>query len=168
MTLAIAIGASYLLTPVFFGAADTGAEPDPNMSEESLSLLAQARIAECLADESRELMAAWMLDMRSSSGYASAEYGAGMVRLIKATSDSVDAAEAWADVAKRVAADGTITAAERGTLEMADLYMATAAAGVYDAALATPAGQMGAMFIPDLTEAYMQAAVLTGAETECY
>lgn len=110
----------YLLDAGDSNAADTSAEMHPHMSEESASLMAQAKIAECLADESRRMVAVWDLDMRSSRVYALGEYETEMNNMIAAVSDSVQATEAWTAIARQAAADGVVTVEERGTIAMAE------------------------------------------------
>lgn len=134
------------------------------MSEESLSLVAQASIAECMAGESRRMLAAWTLDMRSASWYASDEYTARMERLIEAVSNSARATEAWADTARWAAADRTVTDEDLETLADADAHMSSASAGVYGALMGTPTKQLNDVNMLGLVEAYTRAlAVQSGA-----
>ena len=60
-----------------FDAVDVRVGMDPHMSEESRSLLAQAKIASCLADEARRMLDGWMFDLRALRGHASSDYVAG-------------------------------------------------------------------------------------------
>lgn len=141
------------------------------MSEEAKSLTLQADIAECLADESRTLIAGWELNLRAARDYTSDEYGAEMRDMITAGRASVQATDAWATMARQAAADGKITAAERTEITAADDYMAAADADLFDAMMNTAAGQfMGAFTDSDsgFFEGMLQAYSITGGETECY
>ena len=158
----------YLVDTGGFDAVEIRAALDPRMSEESLSLAAQASIAECMAGESRQMLAAWTLDLRSASGYASDEYMAGMERLIEAVSTSAMATEAWAETARWAAADGIVTDEELETLAEADAYMSSASAGVYGALMGPSSTQPSDISMLGLAEAYTQAwAVQSGSETDC-
>ena len=149
-----------------FDAVGVRAGMDPHMSEGARSLQAQAKIANCLADEARRMLDAWAFDLRVSRGHASSDYVAGMERLISAVEHDVRVTEAWVDTARWAAADGVITAEERVALSSADSHMAAAATGVYDAYATTVAvsstPQLG------LVEPYLQALGLAGVETACY
>ena len=152
-------------------AAEGGGLADRDMSAEASALMDRAEIAECMAGEARQMAAGWMLDMKSSSGYVSTAYESEMAYIIAAGTDSADAMEAWAGAAKQAADDGSITAAERATVKDAERRMSDASAAVYDAFMSTSAGQLAGAttsFIPGFTEAYMQAAALSGEATECY
>ena len=149
-----------------FDAVDVRAGMDPHMSEESRSLLAQAKIARCLADEARRMLDGWMFDLRASRGHASSDYVAGMERLILAVEHDVRVTDAWADTARWAAADGVITAEERAALSSADSHMAAAATGVHDAYTTTVA--VSSTLPIGLLEPYLQALGLAGVETACY
>ena len=161
-----------IILPSGDGAADDEPAPAAAMSEEAKSLARQADIAECLADESRGMVAGWELDIRAARDYTSDEYAAEMRGMVTAGRASVQATEAWAAVARQAAADGSITAAERGDIAAADDDMAAADADLYDAMMNTAAGQfVGAMAnggTGGFFEALMQTTVIAGAETECY
>lgn len=158
----------YLVDRGDFDAVEVRAALDPGMSEESRLLIAQARIAECVADESRRMLAAWTLDMRSASGHASADYAAGMGRLIEAVSNSAQATEAWANAARWAAADGTVTDEELETLAEANAHMSSAGAGVYGALMGTSTEQLNDVGMHGLVEAYTLAlAMQTGADIGC-
>ena len=143
----------------------------PAMSEEAAWVDTQAGIADCMAAEARHMIAAWELDMRASRGYASQEYEAEMGRVIVAGRESVQASQAWADAMRQAAADGEIAAAERAAILDAEAGVVDAEADLYDAMMGTAAGQLVdelGSYMPGGIEAFMQAATLSGAETECY
>ena len=146
-----------------------------DMSAEAAALADQAAIAECLAGEARQMVAAWTLDTKSSRGYASPAYEREMGRMIEAGTESVRAMEAWADAARQAAVDGHVTAGETAMVKAAERDMADAEAAAYDVFISTSAGQLAGQIMgeiaphaPDFTEAYLQASVLSGEETECY
>lgn len=141
------------------------------MSEEAKSLARQADIAACLADESRDIIAGWELGARAARDYTSEDYAAEMSGMVAAGRASVQAAEAWAAVARQAAADGSITATERADIAAADNDMAAADADLYDAIMNTAAGE----FMDDMAdsaggffEVLLQTSTIGGAETECY
>ena len=55
-----------------------------DMPAEAASIATQAAIAECLAGETRQTVAAWTLDVKSLRGYASPAYEREMGRMIEA------------------------------------------------------------------------------------
>lgn len=72
---------------------------------------------------------------------------------------------------RQAAADGSISTSEYAAIAAAENDMAAADAAVYSALAGTLAGQMLSELeshMPDFTEAYLQASVLSGADTECY
>lgn len=155
------------------GPAEREAAAAADMSAEAKSLVTQAEIAECMADELAFKSAAWALDVKSTREYTSDEYTASMTRLVSASVNSVQATDAWAAAVRQAAADGTISAADRTTIAAAEATMAAADAAIYDAFMATAAGQFMNIFTdPDggggYTELYLQELALTGSETECY
>lgn len=171
------IGAGVITLPAAAGGAGGGASepataPSPAaMSEEARSLARQADVAECLADESRTMIAGWELDARASRGYTSDEYEQEMRDMITAGRASVQATEAWAAVARQAAADGSITAAERADISAADNDMAAADAAVYNALMSTAAGQLIGAFTDTSSgffEGLLQASRIAGDETDCY
>ena len=174
------IGAGVITLPAVAGGNDAGGgageqatapSPAAAMSEEARSLALQADIAECLADESRIMIAGWELDARASRGYTSDEYEQEMRGMITAGRASVQATEAWAAVARQAAADGSITVAERADISAADNDMAAADAAVYNALMSTAAGQLTGS-LTDTTggffEGLLQASTIAGDETDCY
>lgn len=149
----------------------------PSMSAEAASLATQAAIAECLAGEARQMVAAWTLDVKSSRGYASPAYEREMGRMIEAGAESARAMEAWADAARQAAVDGSVTAEETTMVEAVERDMADADAALYDAFMSTSAGQLAGALMGDgkfashvlgLGDMYMQSMVLSGEGTECY
>ena len=153
------------------GGNGAGGEPAAAMSEEAKSLARQAGIAECLADESRDMIAGWELGARAARDYTSDDYAAEMRGMVAAGRASVQAVEAWAAVARQAAADGSITAAERADIVAADNDMAAADADLYDAMMNTSAGEfMDAMAdsAGGFFEVLLQTSTIGGAETECY
>ena len=142
-----------------------------DMSAEAKSLVTQAEIAECMADELEYAAAAWALDVKSTRAYTSDEYTASMTRLVSASTNSVQATDAWAAAVRQAAADGTISAADRTTISAAEATMAAADAAAYDAFMSTAAGQfMGSLMDPaaGYNELLLQELALSGSETECY
>lgn len=89
------------------------------MSEEAPALIDQAKIAECLADEERHMIAAWTLDLKASSRYMLEKHEVEMRAVIDAGNNSVQATEAWAAAVRQAAADEAITSAERAAVEAA-------------------------------------------------
>lgn len=165
------IGAGVITLPAAGGGEQAAPSPAAAMSEEARSLARQADIAECLADESRTMIAGWELDARASRGYTSDEYEQEMRGMITAGRASVQATEAWAAVARQAAADGSITAAERTDISAADTDMAAADAAVYDALMSTAAGQLMGAFAEasgGSFEGLLQTSVIAGDETDCY
>ena len=172
--LAVALGLATMTAGMFAGhyLGDRGhvdyvgvrAAIDPGMSEESMSLITQAGIADCLVGESRQMLAALTLGLRSSGGQDRTIHDDDRTdRLIEAVSNNVHAVEAWADTARWAAADGVVTAEEREVLMEADSYLAATDAAAYDAAMA------GVYSMPDIATAGLLATFLAaGAETECY
>ena len=155
------------------GASEPATAPSPTaaMSEEARSLALQADIAECMAGESRVMIAGWELDLRASRGYTSDEYEQEMRGMITAGRAGVQATESWAAAARQAAADGSITAAERADISAADTDMAAADAAVYDALMSTAAGQLMGAFTDTTSgffEGLLQASTIAGDETDCY
>lgn len=173
------IGAGVITLPAVAGggaggdASEQATAPSPAaaMSEEARLLALQADIAECLADESRIMIAGWELDARASRDYTSDEYKQEMRGMITAGRASVQATEAWATAARQAAADGSITATERADISAADNDMAAADAAVYNALMSTAGGQLMDDFA-DTTggffEGILQASRIAGDETDCY
>ena len=146
-----------------------------DVSAEAAALADQAAIAECLAGETRQMVAAWTLDVKSSRGYASLAYEREMGRMIEAGDESARAMEAWADAARQAAVDGHVAAGEAAIVEAAERDMADAEAAAYAAFMSTSAGQFAgelgggsAPHVPDFEDAHMQSLVLSGEGTECY
>ena len=172
------IGAGVITLPAVAGggaggdASEQAAAPSPAaISEEARSLALQADIAECLANESRIMIAGWELDLRASRGYTSDEYEQEMRGMITAGRASVQATEAWAAAARQAAADGSITAAERADISAADADMAAADAAVHNMLMSTAAGQLMGAFAETSGgsfEGLLQTSVIAGDETDCY
>lgn len=143
----------------------------PAMSEEAAWLDTQAGIVDCAAGELRHMIAAWELDVRASRGYAPQGYEAEIGSMVAAGRESVQASQAWADAMRQAAADGEITAAERTAILDVEASVVDADADLFDALMGTSAGQLMGEFgsyMPSGMEAFMVAATLSGAETECY
>ena len=165
------IGAGVITLPAEAPPEAAAAAAAPaNMSPEAADLMEQAEVAECLAAEQRQQAAAWKLDLKQTR-HMPAKYHVGVQTAIDASAEGSRAADAWAAAVRQAALDGTITARERSKILMAEDDMAAAAAGFSEAFENTMAGQL---FIeldrvtPGMTDAYIQAATLSGAATDCW
>ena len=168
------VGAGVITLPATAGGGVGGEQAAPSpaaMSEEARSLALQADIAECLANESRIMIAGWELDLRASRDYTSDEYEQEMRGMITAGRAGVQATESWAAAARQAAADGSITAAERADISAADADMAAADAAVHNMLMSTAAGRLMGAFAEvsgGSFEGLLQTSVIAGDETDCY
>ena len=153
----------------------SSAEPAaaPPMSAEAATLIDQAKIVECLADEERHMIAAWTLDLKASSSYMLEEYEAEMRAVIDADDNSVQATEAWAAAVRQAAADVDVYNAQAATLagqmhhELKHVCPTSAKHTCKRAYCQAPRPSATRCpgpcpFLPP------EASILSGAETECY